>query len=177
MSGINHALSWSQAGRALLAGFAILIAAAAAPRAETGKLQVVESVELSAAPAEVWRVVGAFDRLQDWHPAVESSTVQGDPDEPGATRRLMLAGGGEIKEELLNHSDERMRLNYRILESPLPVADYESFLGVTATEDGGTLVIWGSRFNPFGASDAEARKVITGVYRAGLDNLKDRFGG
>lgn len=170
----------SAAGRCVrvaAAALVMVIAAAAVPRAETGKLQVVESVELSASPAQVWQAVGDFGALEDWHPAVADSTVDGNAKTPGATRRLILAGGGEITEELLNRSDQRMRLNYRILEGPLPVADYESFIGVTATESGGTLVIWGARFNPFGADDAEARNVITGIYRAGLDSLKKRFGG
>jgi len=164
----------------LLALLALPVAMLAVPATAeaAGKVTVAMSVEVNGAPADVWKTVGAFDKLQDWHPAVESSTVDGSPTKPGTTRMLHLKGGGDIHEELTSYSDSTMALTYKILESPLPVANYESYLAVTDAGNGHSLVIWGSSFDPAGGADAKkAKSVITGVYQAGFDTLKKKFGG
>ena len=169
--------------RGWLTTFAVVMALGAvslgAPVAANaaGKNSVVLSVEVKASASDVWKVVGAFDKLQDWHPAVESSTVTGSPTAVGTQRTLHLKGGGDIQEELTSYSDSNMRLTYSILSGPLPVANYESYIGVVDEGSGKSLVIWGSTFDAGGgATDAKAKGVITSVYKAGLDNLKKKFG-
>jgi hypothetical protein len=148
-----------------------------APAAYAGNIKVVMSVELKASPADVWKTIGAFDKLQDWHPAVASTSMQGSPTQVGTIRVLHLNGGGDIKEELTSYSDKDTTLTYRILESPLPVANYESYLYVTDAGKGHSLVVWGSTFDAAGgASDAKAKSVIMGVYKAGFDTLAKKFG-
>ena len=168
--------AWLTTLAGVLALGAMILAAPGAANA-AGKNSVVLSVELKASPADVWKVVGAFDRLQDWHPAVDSTTMNGSPTAPGSTRVLHLKGGGDITEELTSYSDANMRLTYAILSGPLPVSNYESYMGVTDAGNGKTLFIWGSTFDAGGgATDAKAKEVITGVYKAGLDTLKKKFG-
>jgi hypothetical protein len=169
--------------RGWLTTFAVVMALGAvslgAPVAANaaGKNSVVLSVEVKASASDVWKLVGAFDKLQDWHPAVESSTVNGSPTAVGTHRVLHLKGGGDIEEELTSYSDANMRLNYAILSGPLPVANYESYIGVVDEGSGKSLVIWGSNFDAGGgATDKKAKEVITSVYKAGLDNLKKKFG-
>lgn len=164
----------------LLALLALPVAMLVAPvTAEAaGKVTVAMSEEVAGAPADVWKTVGAFDKLQDWHPAVESSTMNGSPTKPGSSRVLHLKGGGDIHETLTSYSDATMALTYQIDSSPLPVANYESYLAVTDAGNGHSLVIWGSSFDPAGGATAKkAKSVITGVYQAGFDTLKKKFGG
>lgn len=142
-----------------------------------GQLSVVMSVEVNAPVAQVWKTVRAFDRLQDWHPAVESTTMQGSPEQVGAVRILHLNGGGEIHERLTYLSDSSTTLTYQILESPLPIDNYHSYLSASDAGNGRTVVIWGSTFDAKGASDAKAKEVISGIYQAGFDKLKELFGG
>ena len=163
----------------IFAAFVTLgVIAYAAPAAAngTGKNKVVMSVELNASAADVWKLIGGFDRLQDWHPAVESSTVDGSPTTPGTHRVLHLKGGGEIEEHLSSYSDSAMRYTYDIIKSPLPVANYQSYLTVVDKGAGKSLVIWGSKFDAAGATDKKAKEVVAGIYKAGLDNLKKKFG-
>lgn len=169
--------AWLVGLLALLAlPIAMLMAPATAQAA--GKISVVMSAEVKAVPADVWKTVGAFDKLQDWHPAVESTTMNGSPTKPGSSRVLHLKGGGEIHETLTSYSDSTMALTYQIDSGPLPVANYESYLAVTDAGNGHSLVIWGSTFDPAGGADAKkAKSVIVGVYKAGLDTLKKKFGG
>jgi len=168
--------AWLTSLIALLALPAALLAVPAAANA-TGKNSVVMSVELAASPRDVWQMVGPFDKLQGWHPAVASTTMDGSPTQPGAVRVLHLNGGGDIKEKLTSYSDSDTRMTYEILESPLPVANYESFIAITDAGAGHSLVIWGSNFDAAGgATDAKAKSVIQGIYQAGFDTLRKKFG-
>lgn len=125
-------------------------------------------------PAEtVWDLIGKFNALADWHPAVEKSELS----EGGSIRTLNLAGGGEIVERLEKLDDGEYEYSYAILDSPFPVRDYTSTLKIRPSDDGkGCVVEWGGHFEPAGASAADAKKVINGIYQAGFDNLKKIFG-
>lgn len=137
--------------------------------------EVEMTVELGASAEQVWRLVGGFDSLSRWHPAVASSLVG---QEGGRTvRRLGLHGGGTIIEALEHHDGAARRYTYSILDGPLPVANYRSELSVD--EQGGERcrVRWSSRFEPDGVPEPEAVETIRGIYKAGLDTLRERFGG
>lgn len=125
---------------------------------------VEKSRRFDAPPEEVWARIGDFHGLHTWHPAVENSA----PKEDGAVRELSLAGGGTIVERLLDQGERSY--SYRILESPLPVADYESTISVRE-DGGGSVVDWRSQFEPDGATEQEASAVISGIYEAGFDSL------
>jgi mxaD protein len=162
----------------VLAVLALSAVAFAAPGASAaGNITVIQSAEIGGSPADVWKVVGKFDHLQDWHPAVQSTTMNGAPTQPGSQRILHLKGGGDIDEQLTSFSDSSMRMTYEILKGPLPVVGYESFIAVTDAGGGKSLLIWGSTFGAAkGVPNAKAKEVIEGVYKAGLDTLKAKFG-
>ena len=82
------------------------------------KVSMTTKVAVSA--AQIWDLIGGFNALPDWHPAVEKSVLE----EGGTVRRLSLAGGGEIVERLEQSDDDGRVYTYSILESPLPVAGY-----------------------------------------------------
>jgi len=125
-------------------------------------------------PAQmVWNVIGNFNALPDWHPAVEGSE---QTEEDGATiRRLTLVGGGAIIEKLEKVDDKERLYTYSILESPLPVANYTATIRVREKK-GGCSVEWASEFEPSGASENEVTKAIRGIYEAGFGQLKTMFG-
>lgn len=145
--------------------------------ARAGDINVVMSVQVTGQVSDVWNTVRAFDRLQDWHPAVQSTTMTGAPDQEGSVRVLHLNGGGEIEERLMYLNDSSRTLIYEILESPLPISNYSSYLSATDAGGGKTVVIWGSTFDAKGVPNAKAKEVIEGIYQAGFDKLKQMFGG
>ena len=122
---------------------------------------------------EVWAVIGGFDALPQWHPAVKGSTLEGD----GRIRRLQLASGALLVERLQAFSEAERSYTYSIEHGPLPVARYRSLLRVHEQPGGdGCRVEWSGEFLPEGASEPEAIDVIRGIYRAGLEQLGQRFG-
>ena len=122
---------------------------------------------------EVWKLLGQFNALPDWHPAVTSSKLE----DGGSLRRLSLLGGGEIVERLEKIEDGDRLYRYSIVSGPLPVANYTATLRVKEDAAGKAIVQWSSDFDPAGASEADATAAVQEIYKAGFDNLRKLFGG
>ena len=138
-----------------------------------------QSVELASPADRVWQLVGDFNSLHEWHPAVEESRLNRADDEDGdgeTQRTLELAGGGEIRERLEDSDDQQMQYRYSILDGPLPVENYVATIRVRADGVNRCTVEWTSDFDPVGVKDAEAVQIIEGIYSAGLENLRKLFG-
>ena len=135
--------------------------------------RVEELQGLAASAAEVWRLIGGYDALSEWHPAVRRSVLE----DHGRLRRLSLVNGASLLERLHAFSERERSYAYAIEEGPLPVANYRSTLSVREhAGQRGCEVCWSGEFAPSGAAEAEAVSVIRGIYRAGLDTLAERFG-
>ena len=168
--------------KALLAFFAVALTLPIAALAGNAKtLKVVKTIEINAPANVVWAKVYDFDDLGQWHPAVaKTEIVQGKNNVKGAVRVLTLQDGGTIKEKLRSYTAKGMTFEYEILEGVLPVSSYVSSVTVKSGKRGVTTVVWKGRFkrkdtsaNPAaGQDDKTAVKIITTVYKAGLDNLK-----
>ncbi len=161
-----------------------LVATTAAAHGPTPQ-KVEKSITIKADPAKVWALVKDFGNMQKWHPAVVTDKVTQKKDENGdmATyRALALKGGGVINEKLRSVDEAGMKLKYEIVDSPLPLTDYNSTITVAKGEAAGeTTVTWVGRFYrlyklnppiPAGQDDATAVASVTGIYDAGLANLK-----
>ena len=134
-----------------------------------GAVEVLREIEVAASPAQVWGVIGGFDDLPRWLPPVRTS----EPDTAHGRRyrKLTTVDDGFVLEELLGHDDAAMRYSYTIIDGVLPVENYRSTLSAEVSGDG-TLVVWQGRFDPKGATEAEAAVVIEGIYEAGLTRIK-----
>jgi len=121
----------------------------------------------SAASADaVWAKVGDFCGISRWHPAIEKCALSAD----GKMRTLSLKGGGTVVEKLEKRDDTMRSYSYSIIDGPLPVANYVSTISV-ANEGSGSIVTWSGKYDAKGASDADAKKTMDGVYQAGVDML------
>ena len=131
------------------------------------------NTNLNVSPEKLWEMIGGFNALPDWHPAVEKSELE----EEGSVRRLSLAGGGTIIEKLEKIDDNERLYSYTIVDSPLPVDNYTSTIRVKDDGSGNSTVEWSSEFSPKDVPENDAVEVIQGIYQAGFDNLKKIFGG
>ncbi|MGA0613101.1 SRPBCC family protein [Caldimonas sp. KR1-144] len=142
--------------------------------------KVVEKIAIDAPPAAVWAAIKDFDALAKWHPAVAESPASAGNGE-GSVRTLKLKGGGGLVETLERYNDTGMSYSYRAKDGgALPVTNYTSTITVSAGEAGKSVVEWRGAFYrgfpnndpPPDQNDEAAVKAVTGVYQAGLANLK-----
>jgi len=150
-------------------------------------LRVVETVQIKAPVDTVWAAVKDWDSLNKWHPGFSADElVSGANGKVGAVRKLTIKDGPSFTERLTAYDDAKHTYRYRIVESPLPITDYASRILVRPGHgEGMTEVIWSGTFKrkntsdspPDAESDAGVTKLVKGVYRGGLDNLKKTNGG
>lgn len=154
---------------------------AAAPRADAASLAVGKKLELKVDPAKMkderaklWAQFGGWCAIKDWHPAIASceEVTEGD----AKFRILTLKDGGKIKEKLLDEKPNFYR--YEIIESPLPVKNYQAQFALTPDDDDEDEInfAWSAVFDANGKSDAETKGIIDGIFKAGLDNIKATAG-
>ncbi len=133
------------------------------------------TTELPVSAETVWATIGNFDALAKWHPAVEKSE---ESKQGGAVmRKLSLRGGGTIVERLEGKDDKSRTYSYSILESPLPVSRYKSQIKVRQGKTASSCVVeWSSEFEPAGAPESDAVKIVRGIYEAGFQSLQKMYG-
>lgn len=131
-------------------------------------IEVTKDITLSSGDAAaLWKRVGSFSAISDWHPAIESSEVE------GKKRRLALVGGGQILESLTEMDETNLFYRYEILESPLPISNYSSKFSVESVDGGKVLVTWWGKFKADGVTEAEAEEIVAGIYSSGLEGISD----
>jgi hypothetical protein len=136
-------------------------------------LEVTRSVEVAVPPEQVWQAIGGFCSIATWHPVVAECR---DGEQNGvAMRTLKTVDGAVLVERRVQYSDEGMSYSYQIIDSPLPVAGYESTLAVMDSAEGSTITWSGAFAAAKGASDDQAVAIISGIYEAGLAALKERL--
>jgi hypothetical protein len=155
----------------MLAGAALLALTATGAASAT---DVSNAVQIKTTVDRAWAALGDFCGIKDWHPVIANCVVS---EKDGAKiRTLTTKDGAVIVEKLTQWDDAGHTYGYAILESPLPVANYVSTIAVKDGAEAGTVAItWSSTFDPKGASEADASKVIGGIYDAGLSSLKARL--
>lgn len=146
--------------------------------------KVRESIEIDAPQAKVWAAIANF---QDMSWLVGVSKTEGDKgNEIGATRRLTLATGATIDEELYKYEPEMLSYSYRITNvdvKVLPVTNYSSTLTVSPAPDGKAKLEWAGAFYrgfpnndpPPELNDEAAKAAVSALYRAGLEGLKKKI--
>lgn len=145
-----------------------------------GAIAVGRKLEINVNPkavekdaAEVWATYGGWCAIKEWHPLIADckESKEGDTE----FRTLTLKDGGVIKEKLLDKGNRSYK--YAIIESPLPVKNYTAQLSVTPDDDDEDEInlVWAATFDAEGKPNAEARKTIDGILKAGLDSIKAKL--
>ena len=128
--------------------------------------------------AAVWAVAGDFGGIAKWVPALKASNLA--PESKGTSvgdmRQCDIDGGPSLVETQTARSDADWTYTYAIPGGPLPMKNYESTIRLE-TEGEQTKLEWSATFDPDPGAEEELTAMITGVYQAGIDTLRQRFGG
>jgi len=130
---------------------------------------VDKTIDVQAPAAKVWAMIGPFCSIQSWHPAIGKCT------ETDGVRTLVTKDGKATFVEKQT-ANEGMSYSYAIQKSPLPITDYTSTLKVTPKGDDASTVEWSSTYTPDEGKADAASGAISGMYQAGLDNIRKTAG-
>ncbi len=149
---------------AILAATAI---SAIATTAGAGDYQVTRTLQLSEPSFEVWRVVGDFCDIDDWHPGVTACELKVID---GRLNRILTTGDGGRFQEQRIATEAGLSYTYKIVSSPLPVTRYAATLSVEPRD--GALVTWSANFS---SDDPSMEAAIAGLIEAGLAGIEGAF--
>lgn len=148
----------------------------AASIASGKKLEVhVDEAKVDAEKKALWDRFGGWCAIAEWHPAIKTCVESKEGD--AEFRTLTLQDGGTIKEKLLDKTGASYR--YAIIESPLPVKNYEAQFSVTPDDDDldEVNIVWAATYDAAdGKQDGEARKTIDGIFKDGIESIKAKLG-
>jgi polyketide cyclase/dehydrase/lipid transport protein len=148
----------------------------AANLASGKKLEVkVDPKKIGEETTALWQRFGGWCAIAEWQPAVKKceETKEGS----NVFRTLTLGDGGKIKEKLLNKTPTSYR--YAIVESPLPVKNYEAQFSVVPDDDHADEVniVWAATYDAAdGKNEKDARSLIDGSFKDGIASIKAKLG-
>ena len=129
---------------------------------------------LDATPDDLWKLVSDFGDLS-WLPGGGvGAEIEGSG--PGMVR-VLVGPEGKIRERLESVDEAGRSIRYAIPEGvPFPVTDYRATMQVS--DDGGRArLAWSCRFEPDGATEAEAARAIETMYGVMMGWIQERLGG
>jgi hypothetical protein len=132
---------------------------------------VTESVELAAAPDEVWSLIGQFGG--SWHPLIAAVRLTGVG--IGQLRTIETIDGKLIIERL-EAIDESGRSYQYSNVSGIPASSYAATLEVKLN-GAGSSVLWRAQYLANNQPDVAVRTIVSTLFKTGLQGLKSRFGG
>ena len=131
-------------------------------------VQVTESIAASA--NDVWNILSDFGGIKVGGP-IEAFDIEGEG--VGAVRTI-TTGGGQVIERLDVHDAEGLTFAYCIVneDNPLPVSGYVATVKITADGDNACTVDWTGTFEPKGADEETASKVVRGIYTGAIQGAR-----
>ena len=134
------------------------------------KIQVKQEL---AAPADaLWKLVADFGNVP-WIPGGENVKLEGKG--PGMLR-IFTGPNGEIRERLESVDAGKRTLVYTIPQGvPFPVKDYRATMAVTDAGRGKSSLTWTCECQPAGATEAEVKQAIEGMYGLMIGWIRDHL--
>lgn len=126
--------------------------------------------EIAAPLPEVWALVSdfaGFVERQGIPCTTEGSGL-------GMTRSISMAGTS-ITERLEELDEASHTTSYSIVESTLPLRDYQGWIHLVDAGDH-TRIRWWSVFEPDGTDEDSARELVAGAYREGIAGIRRGLG-
>jgi hypothetical protein len=120
---------------------------------------------------KVWKIISPFNGLPAYHPAILASKIEGDgnPEKIGNIRHLTLESGF-VREELLMLDNDTFAFDYSIIESSLPIENYNASVRLTSNSTNDqTICEWWADFDVVNANRDEILELVgQHVFKAGF---------
>jgi hypothetical protein len=131
---------------------------------------VFVSAQLDVPAARAWSEVGDPASLGSWHPAFDRTPVS------GIDRTCVLKDGGVVRERIDERHDDQRRYRYSIIDSPLPIRDYQAIFSVKDLGSNRCAIEWSSIFEVSGGGDRAMIELVQSIYTSGLESVRQRLG-
>ena len=130
--------------------------------------QVKRSLEVDASSSEVWRLIGDYCDIDDWHPDVASCALK--VRDGSLVRVLKTTSGDEVVHKRIAR-EEGLSYTYQTVETSLPIG---RFTGTLSVQPGEVLLIeWVANFS---SEDPAMEEYVVAEIEAGLTAIHSLIG-
>ncbi|MGI9328317.1 MAG: SRPBCC family protein [Pseudomonadales bacterium] len=121
----------------------------------------------------VWQEMRHFDRVLNWVPGGDQSTISVEGEGVGAVRDIQLATQGYVQHRLVAFSDEERMLSYSLTAGkPIGMQDYTVVATVTPIDEGRCTIRWAGKMTADASLDeaevGHALEVALGNMTSGI---------
>ena len=114
---------------------------------------------------KLWREVGSFQGVGNWHPML--TKVEGEGEQPGALRTVVARNGQKQVERLQETGTAQHFYRYTVVSSAMPVRDYVAEFRVCDSGDGTSILWWTCHFEVTSGDEARTVGAIRSSSRVG----------
>ncbi|MFL6604994.1 MAG: SRPBCC family protein [Steroidobacteraceae bacterium] len=136
--------------------------------------EIRETAEVKVDTDTLWKEVGGFGAVGDWHPMLQRVDVVADGSE--ATRIAHGNEGSEQVERLTHIDPSQHAYQYRMERSALPVRDYVGRFQLEPLGANASRVIWSAQFDLADGADGKTIESVRQFLHAGTESLKRKYG-
>jgi Polyketide cyclase / dehydrase and lipid transport len=134
---------------------------------------VQATIKLPVRAEVLWKQVGSFQGIGEWHPML--AKVEGQGEQPDAIRTAEAQDGQKQVERLQEINPEQHFYRYAIVSTPMPVRDYVAELRVRNDGGNASTVEWSSDFTVTSGDEHSTANMIRSFFDAGLQNLRNKY--
>ena len=127
------------------------------------QVQVFADVHRSA--DSMWRELGSFQSIARWHPMVVA--VDGEGEEPGATRTLETGDGLRWAERLTERDAAQRLYRYEVTMTDLPIDEFRGEFRIRDDRPHKCTVIWTAQFTVASGEEKGVRDAVREFFLAG----------
>jgi mxaD protein len=121
----------------------------------------------------VWRELGSFQSIGQWHPMVTS--FEGDGEEPGATRTLATADGLRWVERLVERDTAHRFYCYEVTSTELPIAEFRGEFRIREGRPHRCTAIWTAQFDVTAGDEKATSDTVRAFFRAGARAIEKQY--
>jgi hypothetical protein len=131
------------------------------------EIEVTRDTDLSA--DKVWEEIRHFDRVLEWVPGGDESTITVEGEGVGATRDIVLVTQGYVQHRLVAFDDEQRMFSYELTAGkPIGMQDYTVVATVTPLDDDHCTIRWAGEMTSDSSLD---EATVGGALEVALSNM------
>ncbi|OBF34898.1 hypothetical protein A5724_16110 [Mycobacterium sp. ACS1612] len=121
----------------------------------------------------MWRELGGFHSIADWHPMITAASGEGE--QPGAVRILETEDGLRWEERLTEYDPAQRIYRYEASLANLPIADFRGEFRIRPGGQHRSTAIWTAQFSVTDGDEKAASDAVRRFFRSGARAIERQY--